>query len=471
MNSHHSQWTRRGILRLAAGAAVAGARPRIGTAVFASDGWDQAAALLQRIVPPKFPDRDFPITNYGAKEGGVSDCTAAFQRAIAACSAAGGGRVVVPAGRFLTGAIHLHSRVNLHLSEGATILFSRDPRAYLPVVFTRWEGVECMNYSPFIYAFEQENIAITGRGTLDGQADCSYWWPWKGRKDCGWKPGDAQQQLARDRLMRMAEEGVPVAKRVFGEGSFLRPQFIQPYRCKNVLIEGVSIVNSPMWEIHPVLCRNVIVRNLSIRSHGPNNDGCDPESCADVLIEGCRFDTGDDCIAIKSGRNHDGRRVNVPSENILIRNCEMKDGHGGVTIGSEVSGSVRNVFTEHCRMDSPNLDRALRIKTNAVRGGVIENVYMRNVQIGQVSDAVIHVDFYYEEGAAGDFLPVVRNIHVENVTCAKSRYALYLRAFEKAPIDGVSLERCTFENVRSPNRIEHVKNLRLTDVTINGKSV
>jgi len=472
MISNHSPYTRRDLLRLASGgggifslAAAKGASAR------ADQGWEEAGAILKRIVPPQFPQRDFPVTRYGAKEGGTVDCTEAFRRAIADCAKAGGGRVVVPAGRFLTGPIHLRSRVNLHLSEGATVLFIRDPKAYLPVVFTRWEGVECMNYSPFVYAFEQENIAITGRGTLDGQADCSHWWPWKGRKDCGWKPGDVQQQPARERLTQMAEEGVPVPERIFGEGAFLRPQFIQPYRCQNVLIEGVSIVNSPMWEIHPVLCRNVTVRNVSIRSHGPNNDGCDPESCADVLIEGCRFDTGDDCIAIKSGRNRDGRRVNIPSENILIRNCEMRDGHGGVTIGSEVSGSVRNVFAENCRMDSPHLDRALRIKTNAVRGGVIENIYMRNVQIGQVSDAAIHVDFYYEEGAAGEFLPVVRNIRVQDVTCAKSRYALYLRAFEKAPIDGVSLERCTFENVKSPNRIEHVRNLRLTDVIINGKPV
>jgi len=213
----------------------------------------------------------------------------------------------------------------------------------------------------------------------------------------------------------------------------------------------------------------VTVRNVSISTHGPNNDGCDPESCVDVLIEGCKFDTGDDCIAIKSGRNRDGRRVNVPTENVVVRGCEMKEGHGGVTIGSEMSGGVRNVFGENCRMDRPNLDRALRLKTNAVRGGFIENVYMRKVTVGQVADAVVHLDFYYEEGAKGGFLPRVKNIVVEDVTCAKSKHALYLRAFEKAPVEGLRLERCTFENVKEANVLEHVRGLVMKDVRINGR--
>src|ERR687890_2131599 len=197
----------------------------------------------------------------------------------------------------------------------------------------------------------------------------------------------------------MMTRNVPLEQRIFGENSYLRPQFIQPYKCKNVLIEGVKIIDSPMWEVHPVLCENVIVRNLSIVTHGPNNDGCDPESSRDVLIERCMFDTGDDCIAIKSGRNADGRRINVPSEDIIVRDCEMRDGHGGVTIGSELSGGVRHVYAERNRMDSPQLDRALRLKDNAMRGGVLEHIYMRDVTVGQLADAVLQVDFLYEEGA------------------------------------------------------------------------
>jgi polygalacturonase len=432
------------------------------------EAWTGAASIRRRISPPEFPARNFPVTKYGARPDGTTDSTASIREAIHACAAAGGGRVVVPEGRFLTGAIHLRSGVNLHLSDGAVLLFQTDPKAYLPAVYTRWEGMECMGYSPLIYAFNQRGIAITGKGTLDGRAGPDNWWPWKGQKQHGWKQGDPHQGPARNRLMEMCERDAPPAGRIFAEGSMLRPQFIQPYRCTNVLIEGVTVVNSPMWEIHPVLCANVTVRNVTVSSHGPNNDGCDPECCRDVLIEGCKFDTGDDCIAIKSGRNRDGRRVNVPSENILIAGCEMKDGHGGVTIGSEVSGSVRNVFAENCRMDSPHLDRALRLKTNAVRGGVVENIYMRNVTIGQVADAVLHVDFHYEEGAKGDFMPVVRNIRMTEVACSKSRHALYLRGFEKSPITDVVLERCTFDGVQRPDVLEHVRGLVCREVKVNG---
>jgi polygalacturonase len=435
-----------------------------------ADPWAAAAAIRKRIAPPVFPSRDFPISKFGARPDGKTDSSTALRQAIAACAAAGGGRVVVPEGRFLTGPVHLLGGVNLHLAKDATLLFLQDPKAYLPAVYTRWEGMECMGYSPFVYAFNQRNVAITGQGTLDGQAGPSVWWPWKGRKEYGWKQGDPHQAAARDRLIEACERDVPVAERLFADGSLLRPPFVQTYRCANVLIEGVTIVNSPMWEINPVLCSNVTVRNVTVNSHGPNNDGCNPECSRDVLIEKCRFDTGDDCIAIKSGRNRDGRRVNVPSENILIAGCEMKDGHGGVTIGSEVSGGVRNVFAEDCRMDSPNLDRALRLKTNAVRGGVIENVFMRNVTIGQVADAVLHVDFHYEEGAKGNFLPTVRNIRMTDVTCGKSLHALYLRGFEKSPVTGVVLERCTFDGVQRPDVIEHVRGLICRDVKVNGSA-
>jgi polygalacturonase len=438
------------------------------SAFAAEDPWSRLPAILSRIQPPSFPKRDFDVTRFGAVRGGGKDSTDAFRRAILACSQAGGGRVVVPAGDFLTGAVHLKSGVNLYVSEGAVVRFSRDPSQYLPVVFTRWEGIECMNYSPFVYAFGQENIAITGGGTLDGQSDCTHWWPWKARTNCGWKKGDPNQDKARKALVDMAERDVPVPERVFGEGACLRPMFIQPYKCRNILIEGVTIRNSPMWEIHPALCRNVTVQRVTVISHGPNNDGCNPESSTDVLIKDCHFDTGDDCIAIKSGRNRDGRRVAVPCENIVIQGCEMKDGHGGVTIGSEVSGDVRNVFAEDCRMDSPNLDRVLRLKTNSVRGGVIENIYMRNVTVGQVSSAAVEADLFYEEGDSGQFKPVVRNIEVRNLRCAKSKQAVALRGYASAPIQSVRLEHCTFDKVDEPNLVENVKGLVLVDVTING---
>jgi len=442
-----------------------GARGLFGSQA-AHRGWAEADAVLARITPPVFPDRVFPVTKYGAVGDGTRDCTAAFREAIAACAAAGGGQVLVPGGRFLTGAIHLRNRVNLHLSDGATIAFSRNPDHYLPVVFTRWEGVELMNYSALIYAFEQRDVAITGKGTLDGQASDEHWWPWKGSRTL---PPEATQMAARARLFDMGARGVPVAERVFGAGSFLRPNFIQPYRCQNVLVDGVTILNSPMWEIHPVLCRNVTVRNVAVNSHGPNNDGCDPESCRDVLIEGCTFDTGDDCIALKSGRNEDGRRLAAPIENVVIRDCTMKDGHGGVVIGSEVSGGARNIFAERCRMDSPNLDRALRIKTNSVRGGFVEHVYMRDVTVGQVAEAVVTVNLFYEEGDAGKFPPAVREIDVRNVTSGRSQYGLLLRGYAHTPMRDIRVTDCTFDNVANDDVIEGVAGLTLKNVRVNGK--
>jgi polygalacturonase len=430
-------------------------------------GWDLLPEILARIAPPKFADREFDITRFGAQPDG-SDCTPAIRDAIASCTSAGGGRVRIPAGRFLTGAVHLADNVNLHLDRGATLAFTRDTKAYLPAVFTRFEGTELMNYSPLIYAFEKQNVAVTGEGTLDGQADNEHWWPWKGSLDFGWSPGSPNYNAARQRLLAMAEEGAAIRSRVFGEGDYLRPSFIQPYRCNNVLIEGVTIVNSPMWEIHPVRCRNVIVRGVSINSLGPNNDGCNPESCRDVLIERTTFNTGDDCIAIKSGRNADGRRLNVPSENIIVRNCAMKDGHGGVTVGSEISGGARNIFAYDCRMDSPRLDRALRLKNNAMRGGVLEHIYMRDVVIGEIADSVLSIDFYYEEGDKGSFTPVARDIELRNVTSRKSPYGVYLRGLPNAHIGDVRVIDCRFDGVAKGNVTERVDGLRWDGTTING---
>jgi len=432
-------------------------------------GWAKVPLILNEIKPPVFPARDFDLLNFGAKGDSTFDNTQAFRSAIAACHQAGGGRVVVPQGIFLTGAIHLQSNVNLFLSQGSVIRFSRDPRHYLPVVFTRFEGVECINYSPFIYAYGAENIAITGSGTLDGNADDENWWYWAGKKTNGWKESLPAQKEDRDALFRMGEQGVPVESRIFGAGHYLRPNFIQFYRSQRILIEGITIIRSPMWEIHPVLCENVTVQKVIIISHGPNNDGCNPESSKNVLIRACYFDTGDDCIAIKSGRDTDGRRLKVPSENIIIQDCVMKDGHGGVVIGSEMSGDCRNIFAERCKMDSPNLDRALRIKTNSLRGSIVENIYMRDVSVGKVSEAVVLIDLYYSDGDVGKHTPIVRNIFVSNVTSQQSRYALSFNGYARSPITDVVIENCRFDNVAEKSILSNVKGLQLRDVYINGQ--
>lgn len=419
-------------------------------------GWQTVPQILARIQPPQFAERDFEVTDYGARGDGQTDCKQAIDKAIAACHEAGGGRVVVLAGEwFVRGPIHLKSNVNLHVAQGATVRFSNNPADYLPVVLTRFESNEVMNYSPLIYAYQQKNVAITGAGTLDGHAGPKHWWPWKGKSGSG--PNQGKDTAA---LRQMGEDNVPREERVFGDGHYLRPNFVQPYECKNVLIEGVTFTNSPMWGLNPVLCENVTIRGVTVESHGPNSDGCDPESCRDVLVENCTFDTGDDCIAIKSGRNADGRRINVPSENIVIRGCTMKDGHGGVVLGSVMSGGIRNVFVEDCSMDSPNLDRAIRLKSNSLRGGYLENLFVRNVRVGQVKESVVRINLLYDR-ETGEYPPRVRNIHIENVTSNKSQRPLYLVGLENAKIQNVVLENCTFKNAAKPSVFEHVDQVTL----------
>ena len=434
-----------------------------------TDPWIEASTILEKIVIPTFPDVTYDVTCFGAVGDGVTDCTEAFKYAIKECSEKGGGKVIVPEGHFLTGPIYLMSNVNLNITEKAVIKFSTDPNKYLPVVFTRWEGVECMNYSSLFYAYNEENIAITGTGILDGQGKDENWWSWKGNKDDGWKEGMPNQKKGRNLLFEMGENNIPPEKRIFGDGYYLRPNFFQPYKCKNVLIDGVTFKDSPMWFLNPVLCENVTVSNLTIEGLGPNNDGCNPESSKNVHIKNCYFNTGDDCIAIKSGRNNDGRRVNVPSENIIIQNCVMKEGHGGVVIGSEISGGVKNVFAEDCIMDSPNLERAIRLKTNSIRGGVIENLFVRNIKVGEVSEAVLKIDYYYEEGDKGPFTPEVRNIQLENVESQKSPYAIWIKAYDRSPVKNLSLENCIFNNVANKNIMLNVVDFKSLRVLLNGE--
>jgi polygalacturonase len=436
--------------------------------------WRQAERIRHRVRAPRFSHRTFLITRFGAKADGTTKCTDAIRQAIEACHRSGGGHVIVPPGTFLTGAIHLLSNVDLHLERGATLLFSQDPADYLPVVFTRWQGIELMNYSAFIYAYEQHNIGITGEGTLDGQADNSHWWPWKGSTSFGWQPGLPNQNADDQLSQHMADDGVPVDQRVFGAGHYLRPNFIQPYRCRDILISDVTILRSPMWEIHPVLSQNVTVQDVTIDSHGPNNDGCDPESCREVVIQRCTFSTGDDCIAIKAGKNADGRRVNVPSEDIVIRDCTFADGHGGVTIGSEMTGGVRNVFAEDLQLSSPNLQIALRLKTNSLRGGFIENVHLRNATIGQVSQQAFLIDFFYEVGdnwTQYDFYPQVADITMRDVTVGTAAQAFYLVGYPVDHIRDITLIDCDFKQVPQDYKVQYVDDLVLHNVTVNGTPI
>jgi len=428
--------------------------------------WRQAEQIAKQTPKPTFPNKQFDIRDFGAQANSPVSSSEAINKAIQACHSAGGGKVLVTAGSYQSGPIHLLSNVNLHITANARIRFSTSPKHYLPAVFTRWEGVEFMGYSPLIYAYKQHNIAITGEGTLDGQADASHWWSWKGGKKWGVE-GHPTQAEGRAKLFADAEAGVPPEQRHYSEGFYFRPPFIQPYRCTNVLIEGVKVIRSPFWLLNPVLCENVHIRQVHLESLGPNSDGCDPESCKNVVIDNCYFDTGDDCIAIKSGRNNDGRRVATPSENIVIRNCKMRAGHGGVVIGSEISGGVRNVFAENNEMSSPDLERGIRIKTNSVRGGLLENIYIRQCRIGEVQDAIV-INFHYEEGDAGEFDPIVRNVVIENLECAHAKRAFQVRGFKRAPIEQMTVLNTHFVKADDPGIIENVAGLKLEGVFMNG---
>ena len=422
--------------------------------------WEtQYKQIEESIRMPKFADRTFDITKYGASlKASAAKNQKAINKAIEACSKAGGGRVVIPQGTWKTGAIRMKSHVNLVIEKGATLFFEFD-RSLYPLVETRWEGLDCINYSPLIYAYKETDIAITGEGTIDGNGSDDTWWLMSGKtpKSKDIVVEEKQQNPGgRADLLKMAENGVPIKKRIFGPKKGLRPQMVNFNQCDGILIEGVTMVRSPFWVMHPLLSKNITVRNVTVHNDGPNGDGCDPESCENVLIENCVFDTGDDCIAIKSGRNEDGREggkgryVGRPSKNIIVRNCVMKDGHGGVVIGSEISGGCNNVFVENCKMDSPNLDRILRIKTNSCRGGVIENIYMRNVEVGQCAEAVLKINLDYEPKEIGrrGFYPTVRNVYMENVTCQKSKYGIMVVAFDSLTnVYNINLKNCKFDGV------------------------
>ena len=436
-------------------------------------GWKDYDALVKKIVPPTFANKDFSIIDYGAKADGSTDCLPAIKSAIDACNKAGGGRVVIPSGTyFVKGPIHLLSNVNLHLDDKAVVKFSTDDNDFLPVVRTRYEGVEFMNYSPLIYAYGQTNIAVTGKGTLDGQADNDHWWNWVGSKRFGWKEGKPSQNDPENKpkLMQMASQNVPVKDRVFGKGHYMRPTMVEFYNCKNILIEGVTLINAPFWLVHPTLSRNITIDGIITNSLGPNNDGCDPESCSDVMIKNCSFTDGDDCIAIKSGRDEDGRRVNVPSKNIIVQDCDMKDGHGGVVIGSETSGGVENVYAQNCIMNSPHLERAIRIKSNACRGGVMKNFYFRNIKVGEVREAVVKINMIYEKEKAAkcNFPPSLSGVFVNNVVSQKSKYGIYIEGLEAKPVKDIHIVNCDFENVEKEDFVKNAKDLHVEKTMING---
>ena len=452
-----------------------------------AQGWDEAMykQIEQSIREPQFADKTYPITKYGASpETTAAKNQKAIQKAIDQCSKKGGGKVIVPAGqKFLTGAITLKSGVNLVVEEGAVLEFVFEPELY-PIVETSWEGLECFNLSPCVYAFGAKDIAITGKGTIDGGGSKDTWWPWSGHLRFGWKEGMISQRTeSRPRLLKSGEDGIPMynekgersPERVFGPKDYLRPQLVSFNKCEGILLEDVTLLRSPFWVIHPLHSTDITVRRVKMINDGPNGDGCDPECCDRVLIEDCFFNTGDDCIAIKSGRNRDGRERNMPSKNIIIRNCEMKNGHGGVVIGSEISGGCQNVFAHDCVMDSPELERVLRIKTNSCRGGIIENINMKDIKVGICKESVlkINLDYEHNEVCCRGYYPTVRNVYMENVTSEKSKYGVQIIGLdEDTYVYDVLVKNCKFNGVQAGNFSSgKTRNITFDNLFLNGSLV
>ncbi len=365
----------------------------------------------------KKTDTVFNIVDFGAIADGKTLSTAFFAAAVKACVAAGGGTVYVPAGTFLSGPVHLQSNITLHLDAGAKILFSQDPKDY-PVVYSRWEGENCEVYSPLIYGKGLENVAVTGRGVLDGQGE--PWWKWHREKSL----------------------------------AYPRPRFICFEDSNNVLIEGVKLINSPAWTLNPINCENLTINKITIKNpaNSPNTDGIDPESCKNVHISNCHIDVGDDCIAIKSGIEK--CKDKIPCENITITNCTMVHGHGGVVIGSEMSGGVRNVVISNCVFEGT--DRGIRLKSRRGRGGVVEDIRVNNIIMKRVICPFV-LNLYYFCGAGGkekvvwdknpypvtDATPIFRRIQFSNITAREvSAAAGFMYGLPE-----MALEEITFDNV------------------------
>jgi len=427
--------------------------------VFAKNDWHLMKDIEKQIVAPTFPDKTFSITEYGAVGDGVSDALPAIKKAIDLCSNSGGGKVLIPKGIYFSkGPVVLKSNVNLHFEDGAEILFSPDEKDYLPAVLTRWEGTEVYNYSPMIYAYNVKNIAITGKGIINGQGS---------KNIAQWKPRQKNDQTL---LRKMGTEVRPVYERVFGEGHVLRPAMIEPFSCSNLLIEGIKLIDGTFWSVHPICCTNVTIRDVEVDSHNDNSDGCDPESCFNVLIENCFFKTADDGIAIKSGRDNDAWRIGQPSENIIVRNCTFDSKVNGVCIGSEISGGIRNVFIEditilHCA-------NALYFKSNLDRGGYIQNVHSRNVNVKVECTTLIKFEPDYKSESKNNFPTPFTGFTFKNIQAEKASVSgIDITGFKDLPVENVSIENLTVKSTPVPLVVKNAKNVSLKNVMINGEKV
>ncbi len=418
--------------------------------------WHKGAPPFEmpEITLPEFPDKEFNITDYGAvSDTGVIN-TKAIADAIEACHKAGGGTVKIPPGRWFTGAIHLKSNVNLNIEKGAEVLFSSNPEDYLPVVFTRWEGIECYNYSPLVYAKDCQNIAITGKGSFNGQG--KPWHPWK-------KLQKAQE------LYDTEFNKIPVEERIYGSPeAALRPQMIQLLNCEKVLLEDYTSGNSPFWNNHLVYCSSVTVRNIRLVNdpNAPNSDGINFDSCNGVHVSGVHAKVGDDAICIKSGMNEDGWRVGKPCQNILIEDCYVEHGHGGIVFGSDTSGGVENIYIRNCTYDGTDI--GIRMKSMRGRGGYVKNIYAENINMKDIKDQAIKINMFYGASSAknrSEIPPTFKNIHIRNITCKGAKEAINIKGLPEKAAERIFIENVNI-NAKYGFYADNMANSLLRNVTI-----
>jgi len=412
----------------------------------------EAPFAMPVITVPDFKQcKTFSIVDFGAVQGDKVKTTKAIAAAIDKANKTGAGTVIIPTGEWLTGSVHFKSNVNLHLSKGAVLLFDDVPSDYLPAVNTSWEGMECMNYSPLIYAWKCKNIAITGEGTIKAKMD--LWKIW------GARPRPHMESLKR--LYNMSYQNVPTTERLMvNDTAHLRPHLIQFNRCENIRLEGFSIINSPFWTIHMYLSKNILLRKLNVYAHGHNNDGFDPEMSQNILVENCQFDQGDDAIAIKSGRNQEGWRIQVPTKNLVIRNCTVKNGHQLIAVGSELSGGIENVYVHDCVVnDGAKMFHLVFIKTNERMGGYVNNLYIKNIKAGKMDLGIlgIETDVLYQWK---DLVPTyvrkltpIKNVYLENIKATNVQFESRILGQKELPVENIFLKNVVADTIRNKKQI------------------
>ena len=416
------------------------------------------------VVVPDFSNcKTFIISDFGAEQGDKAKTAKAIEQCIIEANKSGGGVVVIPEGEWLTGKIHLQSNVNLHLNESATLLFDDNPQDYLPAVHTTWEGMECYNYSPLIYAYQCENVAITGKGTIKAKMD--LWKMWAGR------PRPHLESLKR--LYDWSYQNVPPQERnMVNDTSNLRPHLIQFNRCENIRIEDVSIVNSPFWTIHTYLSNNILLRGLNVYAHGHNNDGYDPEMSQNILVENCIFDQGDDAIAVKSGRNQEGWRSQTPTKNLVIRNCTVKNGHQLIALGSELSGGIENVYIHDCDvLPNAKMNHLVFVKTNERMGGYVNNIYVKNITAaGKMDFGVLGIEtdvLYQWRNLTPTYirqLTPIKNMFLENIKATNVDFISRVLGQTELPVENISLKNVMVDSVRGDKEHIHENLINFSEI-------